>query len=82
MVWVWVREAPVIGRLETILRVAPPPPPAPPQAANSILEATNMEIKTRKRLDISYSSKKFGESLARHRQDCLQTGNTTYSRQD
>src|SRR5574341_1050490 len=57
MVCVWVSDAPVIGRLDTIFSVvAAPPPPPPPQAASSMLAATNTEIKTNKRLDISYSS--------------------------
>jgi hypothetical protein len=53
MVWVWVNEEPVMGRLETIFKVvvaaAPPPPP---QAARAMLAITSNESTANKRLDI------------------------------
>src|ERR1043165_3485440 len=53
-VGVWVGAAPVIGRLETILRVLPPPPPAAaaPQPVNSMLVITTIANNAKIRLFI------------------------------
>src|SRR5690349_2643908 len=59
MVWVWVREEPVRGRLDTILRVAPPPPPAAPQAERARLAITSTESKAKKRLFIFLTPPKY-----------------------
>jgi hypothetical protein len=52
MVWVCVKEAPVMGRLETIFKVVDAPPPPPPQAARAMLAITSTESTAKKRLDI------------------------------